>query len=340
MPPRPRFDGSTSTRDRKRSALRKKGGPDKVDNFSVGLAVPFCMGGAEIITNMVLIEPPVLEHFDADPVGTAAERRQWVGETAWRIGGATSAAHFFLAKSGNYLKAFDSVIKAQGAREVFEGDDQDNGDYLLFESPPSAAADALARVAWEQKISTERYAEEFGKLLEHNFGASGFVPPERCAQGITETHISTRLMVEALRADMTVLTLLARKDKETNVKDKDEELEKRVLSRQAADEVAAAAAADEARERAKTIAVERAKRASAEEAPLSARGPSHKTPERKEREAPTAAHAAKREAAKEESLCKVHEQNQLKAEAERQRLEEEALRLKFLALGDAIQHGD
>ena len=255
MPPRPRFDGSTSTRDRKRSALRKKGGPDKVDNFSVGLAVPFCMGGAEIITNMVLIEPPVLEHFDADPVGTAAERRQWVGDTAWRIGGATSAAHFFLAKSGNYLKAFDSVIKGQGAREVFEGDDQ---DYLRFESPPSAAADALARVAWEQKISTERYAEEFGKLLEHNFGASGFVPPERCAQGITETHISTRLMVEALRADMTVLTLLARKDKETNVKDKDEELEKRVLSRQAADEVAAAAAADEARERAKTIAAERA----------------------------------------------------------------------------------
>ena len=337
MPPRPRFDGSTSTRDRKRSALRKKGGPDKVDNCTVGLAVPFCMGGAEIITNMVLIEPPVLEHFDADPVGTAAERRQWVGDTAWRIGGATSAAHFFLAKSGNYLKAFDSVIKGQGAREVFEGDDQ---DYLRFESPPSAAADALARVAWEQKISTERYAEEFGKLLEHNFGASGFVPPERCAQGITQTHISTRLMVEALRADATVLALVARKDKEANVKDKDEELEKRVLSRQAADEVAAAAAADEARERAKTIAVERAKRASAEEAPLSARGPSHKTPERKERETPTAAHAAKREAAKEESLCKVHEQNQLKAEAERQRLEEEALRLKFLALGDAIQHGD
>ena len=227
--------------------------PDEVvDSYIVGMAVPFCMGGAAIITNMVMIEPPVLEHFDADPVGTAAERRQWVGDTAWRIGGATSAAHFFLAS--NFLEAFDSVIKAQGAREVSD----DHDDYLRFESPPSAAVEALARVAWEQKISTERYAEEYGKLLDHNFGASGFVPPERCAQGITETHISTRLMVEALRADATVLALVARKDKQANAKDKDEELEKRVLSRQAADEVAAAAAADEARERAKTIAAERA----------------------------------------------------------------------------------
>ena len=52
------------------------------------------------------------------------------------------------------------------------------------------------------------------------------------------------------------------------MEDVDEGLERRVLSRRVADEVAAAAAADEAREQAKTIAAERAKRASAEEAPL------------------------------------------------------------------------
>ena len=237
--------------------------PDEVvDSYIVGMAVPFCMGGAAIITNMVMIEPPVLEHFDVDPVGTAAERRQWVGDTAWRIGGATSAAHFFLAS--NFLEAFDSVIKAQGAREV--SDDLD--DYLRFESPPSAAVEALARVAWEQKISTERLADEFGKLLKHDFGATGYVPPEACAQRITEAHIYTRLMVEALRADATILNLVARKAKEANVEDVDEGLERRVLSRRVANEVAAAAAADEARERAKTIAAERAKRASAEEAPL------------------------------------------------------------------------
>ena len=237
--------------------------PDEVvDSYIVGMAVPFCMGGAAIITNMVMIEPPVLEHFDVDPVGTAAERRQWVGDTAWRIGGATSAAHFFLAS--NFLEAFDSVIKAQGAREV--SDDLD--DYLRFESPPSAAVEALARVAWEQKISTERLADEFVELLKHDFGASGYVPPEACAQRITEAHIYTRLMVEALRADATILNRVARKAKEANVEDVDEGLERRVLSRRVANEVAAAAAADEARERAKTIAAERAKRASAEEAPL------------------------------------------------------------------------
>ena len=177
--------------------------PDEVVSaYTVGMAVPPCMGGAAIITNMVMIEPPVLEHFDADPVGTAAERRQWVGDTAWRIGGATSAAHFFLAKS--YRVVFDSVIKAQGAREVSD----DHNDYLRFESPPSAAVEALARVAWEQKLSTERLADEFGKLLKHDFGASGYVPPEACAQIITEAHINTRLMVEALRADATILNRL------------------------------------------------------------------------------------------------------------------------------------
>jgi len=226
--------------------------PDEVVSYTVGMAVPSCMGGAAIITNMVMIEPPVLEHFDADPVGTAAERRQWVGDTAWRIGGATSAAHFFLAKS--FEVVFDSVIKAQGAREVSD----DHDDYLRFESPPSAAVEALARVAWEQKISTERLADEFGKLLKHDFGATGYVPPEACAQRITEAHINTRLMVEALRADATILNLVARKAKEANVEGVD-------ATRGSKEECSAR---DEAREQAKTIAAERAKRASAEEAPL------------------------------------------------------------------------
>ena len=89
---------------------------------TLGTAVPECLGGANTIYNMVVIETRVKEHFDADPLGTLEDRRRWVGEDTYVFGAFASACFHYNDASAQLTRDLEYAQRAGRALGTEAGD--------------------------------------------------------------------------------------------------------------------------------------------------------------------------------------------------------------------------